>query len=103
MTRNSPHELNLKVEEELVFAKRCINCGLCIAVCPIVKTFGLMEFLGPRSINVSFTRDKTKFAYKNDVVFKCLACNACYEICPKKIPTGEITIYIKSKIIGAQK
>lgn len=95
--------LNIKKGHlEMDIARKCINCGLCISVCPVVENLGLMEFMGPRSINIGFTRDPSKYTSKGDIVFKCLACNACYEICPKKIPTAEISIFIKAKLISVQ-
>jgi len=82
---------------------KCINCGLCISVCPVIEEVGINGFLGPREIDVSMVRNVHHVTDQVDVIFKCIGCNACHEICPRKIPTKEIVMFLRHKLLMLDK
>ncbi|MCD6515791.1 MAG: (Fe-S)-binding protein [Candidatus Odinarchaeota archaeon] len=84
--------------EELSAFDNCINCGLCISVCPVVRVVGVERFPGPRSIGISISRALQNIIEMRDALFECTGCNACNEICPQKIPIKQIVIRLKDKL-----
>ena len=84
--------------EEMSILANCINCGLCISVCPVVKAVGVSGFPGPRSIGISVSRALNNLAEMVDILYKCSGCNACNEVCPQKVPIKEIVIKLKNKL-----
>lgn len=77
----------------------CINCGLCLSVCPVVRAVGVTRFPGPRSIGISVPRAFDKLLEMRETLFECTNCNACNEICPQKVPIKQIVLKLKNKII----
>jgi Fe-S oxidoreductase/predicted DNA-binding transcriptional regulator YafY len=67
----------------------CLHCASCSGVCP----FGyLMEF-PPRRMIAAIRADMFEEVLKTDSAWMCVACYACTEVCPQKIPiaTGLMT------------
>jgi len=62
---------------------KCINCGTCIASCPIG--------INPKYMH--FNNDKKALEYKN----KCVNCGICSYICPSKINLRESEVYNDKK------
>ena len=80
--------------------EQCLNCGLCLAVCPVLR--GLMvrveEYAGPRSIATSLSRSVPHFWATSDTIYYCTLCGACEAICPGQVPIPEIVAMIRGKL-----
>ncbi|MFX1483595.1 MAG: (Fe-S)-binding protein [Promethearchaeota archaeon] len=76
----------------------CINCGLCIQYCPVVRAVGVNRFSGPRSIGVELSRSPPEFWSTADIVYLCTECGTCREVCPKNVDIPEVVNMIRSRI-----
>ena len=85
--------------EDLNAFDNCINCGLCLSVCPVVRAVGVTRFPGPRSLGISVPRAFDNLLEMRDILFECTNCNACHEICPQKVPIKQIVLKLKNKLI----
>ncbi len=89
-------------EESLLVNKfeECINCGLCLAVCEILRELMTSEdqYRGPREIGTSLSRSIPDFWATSDTIYYCTMCAACEAVCPKQVPIPEVVAMIRSKI-----
>ncbi len=65
-----------------VDASRCINCGLCDAVCPVVLPSQFQLGLAVRKAIYKMAPRALPDAYIVDKVPRCDTCHRCQEICP---------------------
>lgn len=89
-------------EELKKISRECINCGLCLMVCPILSVKKKTKFQGPRSVAGSISRSPD-FLDAKDVIYYCTCCGKCSKVCAKNIPTDEIVMLIRSKIYERDK
>jgi len=85
----------------LLQADKCIRCGNCTAVCPVLLTAGLDVYPGPKHVGGDVPRPTHEFEVNDDVVFLCSACDACRDVCPANIPIEEIMREIRREIVEA--
>ncbi|MGG5460695.1 (Fe-S)-binding protein [Clostridium sp. B9] len=57
---------------------KCVDCGACYKVCPMMNSFGE----SPKKILQDIYDYKINF---QDISYSCMLCNACTEVCPKDI------------------
>jgi Fe-S oxidoreductase len=78
----------------------CINCGLCLAECVVLRNLitDLMQYAGPRSIGTSLSRSTPEFWAASDAIYLCTMCGACEAVCPAQVPIPEIVAMIRAKI-----
>lgn len=78
----------------------CINCGLCIGHCPVVRAVGVERFSGPRSIAVELSRSPPEFWTTSDKVYLCTGCGTCREVCPRKVNIPAVVNMIRTRIFA---
>ena len=78
----------------------CINCGLCLAECVVLRNLitDLMQYAGPRSIGTSLSRSTPEFWAASDAIYLCTMCGACEAVCPAQVPIPDIVAMIRAKI-----
>lgn len=91
----TPEESQLLVEFQ-----QCINCGLCMSACEILKELMTAneQFCGPRDIAIRLARSIPDFWTSTDTIYYCTMCAACEAVCPKQVPIPEIVAFIRNKI-----
>jgi succinate dehydrogenase/fumarate reductase-like Fe-S protein len=59
-----------KREVEIVRSvEKCINCGICINHCPVIRAVGVDRFTGPRGIAVELSRSPPEFWASVDRIY----------------------------------
>lgn len=78
----------------------CINCGLCLAECVVLRNLveEAMQYAGPRSIGTSLSRSTPDFWAASDTIYLCTMCGACEAVCPVQVPIPDIVAMIRAKI-----
>lgn len=91
----TPEESRLMVEFQ-----QCINCGLCMSVCEILRELitANEQFCGPRDIGIRLARSIPDYWAATDTIYYCTMCAACEAVCPKQVPIPEIVAMIRNKI-----
>lgn len=74
-------------------ARNCIQCGKCAAICPLVK---LRENYSPIEIVRGVLLGLKDMLLSSDVIWRCLSCKACAEVCPAGIKFGEFIESIRT-------
>ncbi|MEM4446360.1 MAG: (Fe-S)-binding protein [Candidatus Jordarchaeales archaeon] len=74
---------------------RCLHCGSCLSVCPIVNAGGAGS---PKKIGVYATKDVRKADYLASTPFNCTFCLACVNVCPVNLPIPEAARYLRGKV-----
>ena len=89
----------LTVEEKsaLPAFSRCISCGLCDSLCPVVKDSA--PLLGPSFIPHA-ARSIPDFASVPWDYQACENCRGCESICPERVPIKKILSFMRSKTDG---
>ena len=69
---------------------RCIGCGACDLVCPLVGQAGAEAFRGPSLVALSWTRSSADLAAAAPTLRRlpaaCGSCRACEAACPRQVP-----------------
>ncbi len=65
--------------------EKCMNCGSCINLCPVVAAVGMDTFSGPRSIAIELSRSTPEFWTSANMIFLCTGCGTCRENCPHDV------------------
>ncbi len=79
-------------------AEKCVNCGLCLNHCPVVRAVGVDRFSGPRSIAVELSRSPPDFWSTADKVYLCTSCGTCREVCPYNVNVPDIVSMVRARI-----
>ncbi len=94
---NSQADISDKNYENAYEASRCLQCGLCLEVCPNfyegAKFSGTASFVPTaRLLNITDSRDfkRLKKAYISHIYEGCGKSLACHDICPAKIPIEKL-------------
>ena len=78
--------------------ERCINCGLCLNHCPVIRAVGVDRFTGPRGIAVELSRKSQEFWPSVDRIYLCTSCGTCREVCPNNVNVPEIVNIMRNRI-----
>ncbi len=79
-------------------AERCINCGVCLSHCPVVRAVGVNRFTGPRSIAVEMSRSPPEFWSCADKIYMCTGCGTCREACPRNVDIPMTVNLVRSRV-----
>jgi len=77
---------------------RCIKCGSCMRVCPVVSLFGERTFPGPRSMAVDAPRAGKKMS--SEELLKCSMCMRCRDACPSRIDLPRAILALRASNKG---
>lgn len=91
----------LELEKLSDLSNRCINCLLCVQVCPILGDNILPTNTYPQMI-VNMFKDPTILKFTADIVYQCLLCDECRVVCPRNIETTKAVLTIR-RIINKKK
>ncbi len=78
-------------------AERCMKCGFCMSVCPVYSADHIEAHVA-RGRNVLISMDLPERSYK-DVLSFCLLCKRCEAVCPAKVPSADITIRARERLV----
>ena len=89
----SPSEIDIMKSIE-----SCINCGICLNHCPVIRAVGVDRFTGPRGIAVQLSRSMPEFWASVDRIYLCTGCGTCREVCPKNVNIPAVVNLIRRRI-----
>ena len=88
-----------EMEEAL---QRCNKCGFCLSACPIYKVTGI-EWTVARGrialIRSALLDHQLELDELKEPVGNCLTCNACVDVCPAKVMTGDIIFKTREEML----
>ncbi len=84
-----------------VDAERCINCGMCSAVCPVSLPSPYEEALKPRKAIYKMAPRAVPNTYIVDKVPRCETCRRCEAVCPTSAVRLDETEYEQDIEVGA--
>jgi len=100
---------NPELREQLY---RCSKCGYCrdtvsdelgfYHVCPVYKNLRMEHYSGRGRTTVALGLSEGKIRLSkplSEVLYTCLSCGACKEICPEKIDVCEITRRMREELL----
>lgn len=87
------HEL-----EAMRSVENCINCGICLNHCPVIRAVGVDRFTGPRGIAVELSRSTPEFWASVDRIYLCTGCGTCREVCPKNVNIPAVVNIMRRRI-----
>ncbi|MHA1907322.1 MAG: (Fe-S)-binding protein [Candidatus Thorarchaeota archaeon] len=87
------HEL-----EVIKSIEKCINCGVCLNHCPVIRAVGVDRFTGPRGIAVELSRKPSEYWTSVDRIYLCTGCGTCREVCPNNVNVPEIVTLMRNRI-----
>jgi succinate dehydrogenase/fumarate reductase-like Fe-S protein len=77
---------------------RCMNCGLCDAVCPALQNFPRHLFPGPSYIVTTLVRSPPTYRFSGIDLSWCEGCHQCEKICPNLVPIKKGIEFIQQKM-----
>ena len=78
---------------------RCVKCGSCLRVCPVLNDLSGSPFPGPRTVGV----DAPRFLERESVghnALRCTMCHACEWACPSGITLTRSMLKLRSGMSG---
>ncbi len=95
---------NLEDYEEDTY--RCIRCGFCRAVCPVLQEDDMNELVGPRSFVLTakgvITRDLKPSLKMAERIYQCIECGACNAKCPPGVKIEEIIRATRNRTVESR-
>jgi Fe-S oxidoreductase len=80
----------------------CIECGKCVAVCPIWEVFGgFSAEVSPRRMIAWAVRGPEMQSVEHVGVWFCLTCDLCTNLCPAGVRVRDFVIAARKRIIEA--
>ena len=70
--------------------RQCINCGLCVKVCPVN--------LVPGMLSLYCARDRFD-AVEREGIFTCIECGCCDYVCPSQRPMVHLFRHAKHQLL----
>ncbi|MBI3072409.1 MAG: 4Fe-4S dicluster domain-containing protein [Deltaproteobacteria bacterium] len=89
--------------EDLVLyatASRCINCGICDALCPVTSTAPRHEFAGPSMAPLLLSRSASLAAFAAPFLkhsARCESCGECQHVCPTSVPIASVIRLVRRR------
>jgi L-lactate dehydrogenase complex protein LldF len=79
---------------------RCIRCGACLNACPVYRTIGGHAYnsVYPGPIGKLVTPLLQNFHDYKDLPQASSLCNACFDVCPVRIPIPELLIRMRNDL-----
>lgn len=85
-----------KIKFDLLSIERCFNCRGCEKDCP---SFLEIEGYNPTEINRDILDDDWEKWLDSDVIWQCLECHTCTELCPQHYSWETVMTLLKEKAI----
>jgi CoB--CoM heterodisulfide reductase subunit B len=79
--QNLDHFGEVKQYLDLPAARRCFECGACVADCPVAET---TDSFKPRELIGRLLEGKIEELLQSKEPWYCVECHTCYELCPQK-------------------
>ncbi len=103
---NYAHEglipLTAPEREQLTSFMRCIDCGMCDAVCPLVGKLERKNFGGPSLVALAYARATPDLGSVAPTLrhlpADCGACDKCVRICPTRVPLKDLFVFANRKL-----
>lgn len=77
--------------------ERCVGCGNCLSVCPVVGAAAAHPYPGPRTVATGLSRSLPEFWASADTAGFCTTCMACEEACPADVPVWRGILMMRAK------
>ncbi len=81
---------------------RCIDCGLCDMVCPLVGKLERRDFSGPSIVALAYSRATPDLEIVSSTLrhlpTDCGSCTQCVDICPTHVPLLDLFSYANRKL-----
>lgn len=77
-------------------ARRCIQCGKCATICPLVK---LREDFSPIEVVKGVLLGLKDMILSSNIIWRCLTCQACTKACPAGIKFPEFMDALREVLI----
>lgn len=78
-------------------ANKCIKCGACQNVCPVLSLEGLEKFPGPRRLAVEAPRFSRELLALTAPLEMCTSCARCEAVCPSRVPITEAVTLMRAR------
>jgi Fe-S oxidoreductase len=79
---------------------RCIGCGQCLMVCPVVEATNLTPVVLNRvAQSGNMPADAASVATLKSFIFGCFQCGRCNEVCPQGASRQRMTMWSRSRIL----
>jgi len=100
-------DLAYEVQNSMWQAITCMECGICLASCPVLHPAGgSYTYSGPEYMIQLFRTEldtrvekHTLEISKKEGIWECTVCRHCVENCPQNIPILDQILYLRNKII----
>lgn len=109
MLPSTPKEsvLPFDIQNKMWEAITCMECGICLASCPVLHTTGgSYTYSGPEyMVQLYRTELDTRYdknslqASKNEGIWECTACGHCVENCPQNIKILDQILFLRNQIM----
>ncbi len=86
------------IEISGVNPRKCMKCGKCSGTCP---AYGEMEYPPHRFVSM-VEKGNIEPLLESRALFKCLACMACVERCPRNVEPAKIVQAVRLLVIRKQ-
>ncbi|MCL6580100.1 MAG: (Fe-S)-binding protein [Firmicutes bacterium] len=77
--------------------ERCLGCGNCLAVCPVLGALAPTPYPGPRAVGTGLSRCLPEYRAASELVGYCTTCMACEEVCPADVPVFRAVLMVRAK------
>jgi len=77
--------------------ERCLGCGNCLAVCPVLAALSPIPYPGPRAVGAGLSRSLPEYRTASELVGYCTTCMACEEVCPADVPVFRAVLMVRAK------
>lgn len=77
--------------------EHCVQCTLCTNTCPVVAHDLNFNDLGPHQIMNMLRLGEQQMASGSKMVWHCLTCYACQEVCPQSIRVTDILLELRCR------
>ncbi len=92
---NRTSELTSNLVEKIDAFENCIQCTICTNVCPVVEYDSHDNDYTPQQVMNLLRLDQKHLAAGTRMVWTCLTCYACQEICPQQIRVTDILLELR--------
>lgn len=75
----------------------CLNCGNCLAACPVLGSSAEHPYPGPRTVGTSLSRSVPDYWSAAEIAGFCTTCMACEEACPGDVPVHRAVLMLRAK------
>ncbi len=77
--------------------EHCVQCTLCTNACPVVVYDLNQNDLGPHQVMNLLRLGEQQMASGSKMVWHCLTCYSCQEVCPQSIRVTDILLELRSR------